>query len=33
VLYWRRGSIIAPMISHAGFNLAQLIKYVTLAAR
>jgi membrane protease YdiL (CAAX protease family) len=32
VLYWRRGSIIAPMISHAGFNLAQLVKYVTLAA-
>ena len=33
VLYWSRGSIIAPMVSHAGFNLAQLLKYVTLAWR
>lgn len=32
-LYWSRGSIIAPVISHAGFNLAQLLKYLTLAAR
>ena len=31
-VYWRRRSIIAPVISHAGFNLAQLLKYVTLAA-
>ena len=27
--YWRRRSIIAPMVSHAGFNLAQLVKYVS----
>ena len=32
-LYWSRGSVIAPMVSHAGFNLAQLIKYVSLAVR
>jgi membrane protease YdiL (CAAX protease family) len=32
-LYWWRGSIIAPVISHAGFNLAQLLKYLTLASR
>jgi membrane protease YdiL (CAAX protease family) len=31
LLYWKRRSIIAPVISHAGFNLAQLLKYVTLA--
>jgi membrane protease YdiL (CAAX protease family) len=31
VLYWRRQSVIAPIISHAGFNLAQLVKYVSLA--
>jgi membrane protease YdiL (CAAX protease family) len=29
VVYWRRQSIIAPIISHAGFNLAQLVKYVS----
>ena len=29
-LYLTRGSIVAPMISHAGFNLAQVIKYVAL---
>ena len=29
VVYWRRQSIIAPMVSHAGFNLAQLLKYVS----
>jgi membrane protease YdiL (CAAX protease family) len=32
-LYWVRRSVIAPIVSHAGFNLAQLIKYVTLAVR
>ena len=32
-LYWARRSVIAPMISHAGFNLLQLLKYVSLAAR
>jgi membrane protease YdiL (CAAX protease family) len=29
VIYWRRQSIIAPIISHAGFNLLQLVKYVS----
>lgn len=29
-IYLTRRSIIAPMVSHAGFNLAQLIKYVAL---
>ena len=33
VLYIVRRSIIASMVSHAGFNLAQLIKYVTFAVR
>ena len=28
--YLRRGSIIAPVVSHAGFNLAQIIKHVAL---
>jgi len=32
-VYLVRRSIVAPMISHAGFNLAQLVKYVTFAAR
>jgi membrane protease YdiL (CAAX protease family) len=31
LVYWSRGSVLAPVISHAGFNLAQLVKYVTLA--
>ena len=31
-LYLARGSVIAPMVSHAGFNLAQLLKYAALAA-
>lgn len=30
VVYLRRKSIIAPMVSHAGFNLAQVLKYVAL---
>ena len=29
IVYWRRQSIVAPMVSHAGFNLAQLLKYVS----
>ena len=29
IVYWRRQSIIAPLISHAGFNLLQLVKYVS----
>ena len=32
-LYWKRRSLVAPVISHAGFNLAQLLKYVVQAAR
>ena len=31
LLYLARRSIIAPMVSHAGFNLAQLIKFFALA--
>ena len=27
-LYRARGSVIAPMVSHAGFNLAQLLKFM-----
>jgi membrane protease YdiL (CAAX protease family) len=27
-LYRARGSVVAPMVCHAGFNLAQLVKYV-----
>ncbi len=30
-VYLVRRSIVAPIVSHAGFNLAQLLKYVTLA--
>jgi membrane protease YdiL (CAAX protease family) len=29
-VYYVRRSIIAPMVSHAGFNLGQLVKYVSL---
>jgi membrane protease YdiL (CAAX protease family) len=29
-IYLIRGSIVAPMVSHAGFNLAQLIKFMVL---
>ena len=32
LIYWRRQSIVAPMVSHAGFNLAQLVKYVSFLA-
>ena len=28
LVYWRRRSIIAPVVSHAGFNLAQIVKAV-----
>lgn len=31
VIYILRRSVIAPMVSHAGFNIAQLVKYVTVA--
>lgn len=30
LMYLKRRSIVAPMISHAGFNLAQILKHVTL---
>lgn len=30
VIYYIRRSIIAPMVNHAGFNLAQLLKYMAL---
>ena len=30
LVYLRRGSIVAPVVSHAGFNLAQIVKYVAL---
>lgn len=33
LLYVARGSIVASMVSHAGFNLAQLLKYLALAVR
>jgi len=29
-IYFMRRSIIAPMVSHAGFNLAQLVKFIAL---
>lgn len=32
-VYWTRRSVVAPIVSHAGFNLAQLLKYVTLTLR
>jgi membrane protease YdiL (CAAX protease family) len=33
LLYIVRRSIVAPLVSHATFNLAQLLKYLALAAR
>jgi membrane protease YdiL (CAAX protease family) len=33
LLYISRRSIVAPMVSHAAFNLAQLLKYMAFAAR
>jgi len=33
LLYISRRSIVAPLVSHAIFNLAQLLKYLALAAR
>lgn len=33
LLYVARRSIVAPLVSHATFNLAQLLKYLALAAR
>jgi membrane protease YdiL (CAAX protease family) len=31
LLYWTRGSTVAPIVCHAGFNLMQLVKYLALA--
>jgi membrane protease YdiL (CAAX protease family) len=31
VVYLTRRSIVAPMVSHAGFNLGQLMKYLVVA--
>jgi membrane protease YdiL (CAAX protease family) len=31
MLYLVRRSVVAPMVSHAGFNLAQLVKYIALS--
>lgn len=31
-IYLRRRSIIGPMVGHAGFNLAQVVKFLTLGA-
>jgi membrane protease YdiL (CAAX protease family) len=31
IIYLLRGSVVAPMVSHALFNLAQLVVYVTFA--
>jgi membrane protease YdiL (CAAX protease family) len=31
VVYLTRRSIVAPMVSHAGFNLGQLVKYLVIA--
>jgi membrane protease YdiL (CAAX protease family) len=31
IIYLLRGSVVAPMVSHALFNLAQLVVYVTVA--
>ena len=30
VIYLRRGSIVAPVVSHAAFNLAQILKFLAL---
>jgi membrane protease YdiL (CAAX protease family) len=32
ILYLRRRSVISPMVGHAGFNLAQVVKFVVLGA-
>jgi membrane protease YdiL (CAAX protease family) len=31
IVYLARRSIVAPMVSHAGFNVAQLVKYIVVA--
>ena len=32
-IFLRRRSIVGPMVGHAGFNLAQVVKFLTLGAR
>jgi membrane protease YdiL (CAAX protease family) len=32
-VYLGRRSIVAPMVSHGGFNVAQLLKYLAFATR
>jgi uncharacterized protein len=32
LLYLARGSTVAPMVSHAGFNLAQLVKHLSVGS-
>jgi membrane protease YdiL (CAAX protease family) len=32
-IYLVRGSIVTPMVSHSGFNLAQLLAYLAFATR
>jgi len=33
IVYLRRRSVIAPMVSHSGFNLIELLQYLAFAAR
>jgi len=33
IVYLRRGSVIAPMVSHSGFNLIELLQYLAFAGR
>ena len=33
LVYIARRSIVAPMVSHAAFNLTQLLKHLALAAK
>ena len=33
IMYLRRGSVIAPMVSHSGFNLIELVQYLAFAGR
>jgi len=33
IVYLRRGSMVAPLVSHSGFNLLQLLQYLVFAGR
>ena len=33
IVYLRRRSVVAPMISHSGFNLIELLQYLAFAGR